>query len=160
MRHTTALPLWRSWRREQLRESFLVIIGLIALFSPVSAISGELSVGLLLYSHHHNEDTFKCGEAQLLLNEDNSGLYIVFPNGLMLGRYENSVSGCKGAKYSTLLGYETRLNDYWSVTAGIANGYVNATGYVPWATVNLEVGIFKIWYGYTVTGLGLEWDFE
>lgn len=160
MRHTTALPYVRSSLRGQLRESFLVIIGIIALFSPVSGVSGDLSVGLFLGSHH-KQDAFWCGEARRLYNEDNPGLYIVFPNGLVIGRYENSESGCDGAKYSTLLGYETRLNDYWSVTAGIADGYTDDNdfnGYLPLASINLEVGIFKIWYGYTVAGFGLEFD--
>ena len=138
----------------------MVALILIIIWNNVEA--SDFKIGLFSRSHHHNQNTFDCLGIDKELNENNPGLYVIY-HGVMIGRYENSHSGCGDSKYSNLIGYETELNEYFSITAGIADGYINDDGesdrYMPFASINGKLGPFKVWYGYTVTAISLEYSF-
>jgi hypothetical protein len=144
-----------------------LIFILVLLFGPVKA--GDLKLGLMLASDHRDQ-TYGCEdgyEREERINETNPGLYVIY-KGVLLGRYENSYSGC-GVKYSNLLGYQYELGSYrnleFSVTAALADGYRDlddARGeYRGWASINMKWNLFgkagpKMFYAYYVSAYALE----
>jgi hypothetical protein len=86
---------------------------------------------------------------------------------LILARFENSYTGCwLDIKYSNMVGVEAPLGTTgpieWSATAAIADGYPEFESdfgeYRAWGSVNAQIGLFKMHYGYNVIAFGLEWD--
>lgn len=140
---------------------------IVGLFLPAQA--SDWKVGLLLASDHM-DDGYTCDGERRSLNEDNRGLYVVY-KGFMVGRFENSYSGCRDLKYSNMLAYEYMLGSHkaldFSITAGIADGYQDFEDgfeeYRAWASVNMKWNLFrntgpKMFYAYRVAAYSLEWS--
>ena len=129
--------------------------------------SEDFSVGLLLSSIHPLKDDYDCFGTQRDLNEENEGIMFRYKY-LIVARYENSFAGCAGTRFSNLIGVEAPLGDTgpvkWSVTAALADGYTDFGGGFgktktrPWASINAQIGLFKVHYAYEAIGFGLEWD--
>jgi len=141
----------------------LIFVGI----SQCSA-SDDWRVGVFTNSLHPFDDTFNCNGGETDYNETNPGIFVRYKY-LLVGRYENSMSGCDGAKWSNLLGVEADLGKtgpiHWSAIAALADGYpvfenpVNNHDfgqYKIWGSINARVGIFKLYYGYQAVGFGLE----
>ena len=133
---------------------------LLLLCSPVSA---QFSIGTLLGSNHPGDDGFECFGVARDYNETQMGVFVQY-RGWLVGRYENSYSGCDGLEYSNLIGYESTIGRLGSVefsaTAALVDGYPvdpEFGEYRAWATINARWKIFKVYYGYKVVGYGLEW---
>jgi len=146
--------------------SSLILI-LILLFGEAEA--GDLKLGLMLSSDHLDQ-TYNCAdgyEREERINETNPGLYVIYKN-VLLGRYENSYSGC-GVKYSNLLGYQYELGSYrnleFSVTAALADGYRDLDDtrgeYRGWASISMKWNLFgktgpRMFYSYYVAAYAIE----
>jgi hypothetical protein len=147
----------------------LVIICLVwAALAFFTVNAGDWSFGLTTHSYHPHKRTFECDGVQNAYNETNPGIFVRYKY-LLAGRYENSMSGCKGAKWSSFIGIEKDLGNtgpvIWSVTAAIADGYpefrfpnerYDLGEYKVGGSVNARVGFFKIYYGYKVVVMAVE----
>ena len=140
-------------------------VGVFVLLNKCSA--NEWSIGYMAASWHKSSD-YKCFNERRNYNEIQNGLYVKY-KALTLGRYENSKSGCAGAKYSNFIGLEAPLWSVgqvdFSVMGAIADGYPNDDDsdfgeYQPAASLNAQWEIFKVFYGYKVAAISLQWDFK
>lgn len=147
--------------------ALLFIIWYLTAPAVKAADRPDWSVAVTLASYHHPGRTFECNGLERDWNEDNPGLFVRYKN-LVVGRYENSQSGCNSIKHSTVIGVEPYLGRKWgidwSVTAAVADGYgrsgsTDNDGYKGWASLNARVGPIKVWYSYYVTAIGLQVDF-
>jgi len=143
----------------------LVLVVLISLTAS-KATASDWHLGILTNSYHPLSDTFNCNGVETDYNETNPGIFVRYKY-LLVGRFENSMSGCDGAKWSNLLGVEADLGAtgpiHWSVTAALTDGYpefenpVDDFGeYKVWGSINARVGILKINYSYLAIAFGLE----
>jgi hypothetical protein len=145
---------------------YLIVFLAIILFTIHEARAGDWNATVLLASSHPFSDTFECNGVDRDYNESNPGLIIGYKN-FILGRYENSESGCGDIEYSNLIGADANLGELgpvqFSVTAGLSDGYQDEGGsfgeYKAWASVNAQLGPVKIYYGYRVIALGLTFNF-
>ena len=146
---------------------YLIAFIAIVLFTVHHQVrAGDWSVGYMAASWHM-EDDYRCEDERRDFNESNNGLYIKY-KALIIGRYDNSQSGCDGAKYSNFVGLEAPLWSVgpvdFSIMGAIADGDPDdGDGFgehKPVATLNAQWSVVKIFYGVKVAAIGLQWDFE
>lgn len=140
-----------------------ILAGLVLVLFSISA-QADFKIGAILASDHLSSD-FVCQGEDRKYNETHNGLYVGY-KGFFIGRYENSVSGCEGRKYSNLAGYERDFYKWqgvsFSYAVGAADGYLEneSTGeYRAFASLNARYSVFKVWYGVNVLAGGLEYRF-
>lgn len=131
----------------------------------------RLAIGSLLGSHHYQDGHY---------NENQWPSLYVNCNGWVLGFYENSYSSKELQLLSTIVAHEFMLYDRGgpvelSLAVGAVDGYpkrwkyddlddqieISEKKWLPWASVNAKVSMFKIWViPKTVVGFGLEYEFN
>lgn len=135
---------------------------LLLWFFSGKAEASDWRVGVLAASAHMHSTTYTCNGIETKWNENNPGFYVGYKN-LVIGRYENSISGCNDYKYSNLLAFEESVGKVGpleaSFTLGVADGYDTANGYRPWASINGKVGPLKLYYAFEVAAFALEYQF-
>lgn len=123
------------------------------------------AVGLMIGSYHPFSDGFRCLGEDVDYNESNPGFYIR-SHGVLFGAYTNSHDNCSEADTSYMLGYEHQLGRAWainwSVAGMIASGYTDFDDgwgeYRAGASLNAKAGPVKLWYGYRVIALSIEYE--
>lgn len=131
------------------------------------AAASDLKLGLM-FASQHIDDGFTCDGIERDFEETNPGIYVIY-HGFMVGRYENSYSGCQDLEYSNMIGYQFELGSYrdleFSVTAALTDGYNDFEDgwdeYRAWASINMKWNLFgrvgpKMFYAYNVAAYSIE----
>ena len=154
-----------KWRQLPKSWFFIPVLLWLIVFTVFDAKAGDWKAGIFFASEHSSSQYTCDAIGKVDYNEENPGFWVSY-NGFFVGRYENSVSNCPGFDYSNVLGYERTFYRYQefsvSYALGMADGYFDdeiTGGYRAWASINLKVSIYKLWYGGRAAVHSLEFDF-